>query len=161
MEKRGKKLLGILNSKLVILFLIFIMFFLATIFAGNVIVKEGNLDVDDDLSVVGNVTVNGSMNIVGPLILSNNTFNSTETFINIETALAYSTGSYVYTYTYCPTGYTIIYCSLYHTTNRDPNGNADYQRRWADISDNGCKATAYAANGIVYAGARGLCVMTS
>ena len=52
MKKRGK-LLEILNSKLVIILLIFGIFFLATIFAGNVFVTDGDLDVDGQISQSG------------------------------------------------------------------------------------------------------------
>ena len=45
-EKRGSKVLEILNSKLVIIVLVFGMFFLATIFAGDMIFESGDLNVE-------------------------------------------------------------------------------------------------------------------
>ena len=50
-KKRLKKFISILNSKLVIGALIFIMLSLAIVFAGNVVVKEGSLTVDDNFNV--------------------------------------------------------------------------------------------------------------
>ncbi len=52
-KKRGKgksKFLEILNSKPVIGALIFIMLSLTTVLAGNVIVKEGSMDIEDNLN---------------------------------------------------------------------------------------------------------------
>ena len=54
--KRGLKVLEILNSKPVIGALIFIILGLSMVLAGNVIVKEGNLDVEENLNVTGNIT---------------------------------------------------------------------------------------------------------
>jgi hypothetical protein len=63
-EKRGK-LLEILNSKLVIIVLVFAMFFLATVFAGNVIVKEGSMEIEENLNSSGVLYVNSTTGRVG------------------------------------------------------------------------------------------------
>ncbi len=63
-EKRGNKLLEILNSKLVIIVLVFIMFFLATILAGDVIVKEGSMEIEDNLDSSGVLYVNSTSGYV-------------------------------------------------------------------------------------------------
>ncbi len=66
-QKRGAgKFLEILNSKPVIGILIFIMLSLVTVFAGNVVVKEGNLNVSDRIyDKTGFVTPIGSINAYG------------------------------------------------------------------------------------------------
>jgi len=60
-----RKLLNILNSKPVIGALIFIVLSLATVFAGNVIVKEGSLSLDNNLNSSGVLYVNGTSGKVG------------------------------------------------------------------------------------------------
>ena len=65
-QKRGVKFLSVLNSKLVIGALIFIFLSLITVFAGNVIVKEGSLNVSDRIyDKTGFVTPVGSINSYG------------------------------------------------------------------------------------------------
>jgi microcystin-dependent protein len=66
-QKEGmKKFLGVLNSKPVIGALIFIFLSLVTVFAGNVIVKEGSLNVTDRIyDKTGFVTPVGSINAYG------------------------------------------------------------------------------------------------
>jgi len=60
-RKRGMgRFLDILNSKPVIGVLIFIMLSLATVLAGNVIVKEGSLSLDNNLNSSGVLYVNGT-----------------------------------------------------------------------------------------------------
>jgi hypothetical protein len=65
-QKRGvRKFLGVLNSKLIIGALIFIMLSLATVLAGNVIVKEGSIQIDNNLNSSGVLFVNSTSGNVG------------------------------------------------------------------------------------------------
>lgn len=64
-KRRAGKFLGILNSKLVIGALIFIVLSLVSVFAGNIIVNEGNLNVDNDLNSSGVLFVNSSSGRIG------------------------------------------------------------------------------------------------
>ncbi len=97
-EKRGstqKFLLNILNSKLVIVILFFTIFSLAVIVAGNVIVKDGSMNVENDLLVNGTLTAeNINMNEVSEesLILAYN-FN-TENYYNSTLTLDSSANNY-------------------------------------------------------------------
>ena len=63
MEEKKGKLLEILNSKLIIIVLVFAMFFLATILAGNVIVKEGSMEIEEDLNVSGQISITGASRV--------------------------------------------------------------------------------------------------
>ncbi|MCK5043890.1 hypothetical protein KAR52_02725 [Candidatus Pacearchaeota archaeon] len=65
MKKERGKLLEILNSKLVILVLVFAIFFLTTILAGDVIVKEGSMEIEDNLNSSGVLYVNSASGRVG------------------------------------------------------------------------------------------------
>jgi len=60
-----KKFKEILNSKLVIGALIFIMLSLGSVLAGNVIVKEGSLDIENNLNSSGVLFVNRTSGNVG------------------------------------------------------------------------------------------------
>jgi microcystin-dependent protein len=65
-QKRGRKFLSVLNSKPVIGALIFIFLSLITVFAGNVVVKEGSLNVSDRIyDKTGFVTPVASINAYG------------------------------------------------------------------------------------------------
>jgi ethanolamine utilization microcompartment shell protein EutS len=64
-KKKRSELLEILNSKLVIIVLVFSMFFLATILAGNVIVKEGSMEIEENLNSSGVLYVNSTTGRVG------------------------------------------------------------------------------------------------
>jgi hypothetical protein len=66
MKKGVRKFLDILNSKIVIGAFIFIFLSLATIFAGNVVIKEGSLNASDRIyDKTGFVTPVGSINAYG------------------------------------------------------------------------------------------------
>jgi len=66
--KRG--FLSIFDNKFVKLFLIIVLIGVVSVFAGDVIVKEGNLDVEDDLSVGGSLNIS-SINLRNILAESN------------------------------------------------------------------------------------------
>jgi hypothetical protein len=63
--KRGMKFLDMLNSKPVIGALIFLILGLSMVFAGDVIVKEGAVEIGDDLNASGVLFVNGTSGNVG------------------------------------------------------------------------------------------------
>lgn len=65
-QKRGaRKFLDILNSKPVIGALIFIMLSLVSVLAGNVIVNEGNINIENNLNSSGVLFVNSTSGKVG------------------------------------------------------------------------------------------------
>lgn len=89
--KRGfqKKFFEILKNKFVLLFFIFIIFGLAMTIAGNIIVKEGAMEVGNNLNVsnilfvdssnnrigIGTSTPTQPLNVVGNADFTNGTYN--------------------------------------------------------------------------------------
>lgn len=65
MKEEIKKFLGVLNSKPVIGALIFIMLSLITVWAGNVIVDDGSMTVENNLNSSGVMFVNSTSGNVG------------------------------------------------------------------------------------------------
>lgn len=99
-EKRGK-LLEILNSKIVIGIFIFFMLFLATVFAGNVIVKEGSLNVSERIydktgyvTSVGEITMfGGSSAPSGWLVCDGTNYSRTGTYADLYFILGTTYGN--------------------------------------------------------------------
>ncbi len=60
-NKRGAE--RIIKNNFLSLFLVMLLISLGVVIAGNVIVKEGNMDVSNDLNVSGNSFINGSLEV--------------------------------------------------------------------------------------------------
>ncbi len=65
MNNKAKKFLNVLNSKPVIGAFIFVMLSLAMVFAGNVVVKDGSVEVGEDMNVSNTLFVDGLTGKVG------------------------------------------------------------------------------------------------